>query len=114
MQWATVLREDDQPIKQEHFGMSIVEAMSAGAVPLAFKGGGPRETIRPYVSGFLWKSIDELIYRTRLLTECALRRTLWSALAVARSKQFGSAGFLARMDAIIESESRGKLSGGSD
>ena len=35
-------REDDHPSKQEHFGMSIIEAMSAGAVPMAFDGGGPQ------------------------------------------------------------------------
>lgn len=102
--------EECNPVKQEHFGMSIVEAMSAGAVPLAFDGGGPRETIRPYVSGFLWKSIDELIYRTQLLTECAVRRRIMSALAVAKSRQFGAAEFLARMDAIIESELGERLS----
>jgi glycosyltransferase involved in cell wall biosynthesis len=32
--------EAEQPSKQEHFGMSIVEAMSAGAVPIAFNAGG--------------------------------------------------------------------------
>jgi glycosyltransferase involved in cell wall biosynthesis len=94
-------REDDRPSKQEHFGMSIIEAMSAGAVPLAFDGGGPRESIRPGVNGYLWTSKDELIHHTRYLASNAARMECMSAAAVEDSKQFGAGAFLARMDAII-------------
>lgn len=94
-------REDDRPSKQEHFGMSIIEAMSAGAVPLAFDGGGPRETIRAGVNGYLWTSTDELIHQTRYLASNAARMECMSADAVEDSKQFGADVFLARMDAII-------------
>ena len=48
--------EQMQPSKQEHFGMSIVEAMSAGAVPIAFDAGGPRETVDPGANGYLWSA----------------------------------------------------------
>ncbi len=93
--------EDDHPSKQEHFGMSIVEAMSAGAVPLAFNAGGPRETVRPGVNGYLWTSTDELIQHTRELGSNAALRDSMAAAAVEDSGQFGAGVFLARMDAII-------------
>lgn len=93
--------EDDRPSKQEHFGMSIIEAMSAGAVPLAFDAGGPRETIRPGANGYLWSSKDELIHRTRYLASNVAFMERMSATAVEDSKQYGAEVFLARMDAII-------------
>ena len=93
--------ENNQPSKQEHFGMSIVEAMSAGAVPLAFDAGGPKEIIRSGVSGYLWRDVDELIHSTRCLIANPAVMNSMSAAAVADSQRFGADGFLARMDAII-------------
>ena len=90
------------PSKQEHFGMSIVEAMSAGAAPLAFDGGGPRETIEPGLSGELWRSPADLAAKTRRLMEDPVARAAMAERAVARSRQFGEAEFLTRMDAIVD------------
>ncbi len=94
--------EEDRPSKQEHFGMSIVEALSAGAVPLAFNGGGPRETIKPGSNGYLWNSIDELIGQTQLLADDSVRIEAMSAQGVADSRHFSGDLYLARMDAIIK------------
>lgn len=44
----------------EHFGISVVEAMSAGCVPVVFKGGGLTETVNAGC-GFLWKNTKQLI-----------------------------------------------------
>lgn len=52
------------PQMQEHFGISIVEAMSAGAVPFVFNGGGPPEYIDPGINGFVWRSQDDLVRQT--------------------------------------------------
>ena len=93
--------EDDRPSKQAHLGMTIIEAMSAGAVPLAFDGGGPRESIRTGISGYLWGNTDALVHHTRALMSDTSRMQSMSAAAIEDSKQFGVARFLARMDAII-------------
>lgn len=58
---------DEHPDKAEHFGISIVEAMSAGAIPLAFDAGGPREIITVGRNGFRFSDIDDLVKQTRLL-----------------------------------------------
>ena len=42
----------------EHFGITIVEAMSAGCVPIAHDSGGPREIVGE--TGLLWRREDEL------------------------------------------------------
>jgi glycosyltransferase involved in cell wall biosynthesis len=90
-----------EPSKQEHFGMTIVEAMSAGAVPLAYNGGGPREIIASGVNGFLWSDPDELVALTRRLLEDTALREAMAARAVTDSRRFGVQQFLDRMDAVI-------------
>ena len=55
---------DVHPENVEHFGMTTVEAMSAGCVPVVIDKGGQREIITDTVDGFLWDKIDELIART--------------------------------------------------
>ncbi|HTP48384.1 MAG TPA: glycosyltransferase family 4 protein [Casimicrobiaceae bacterium] len=89
------------PSRQEHFGMTIVEAMSAGAIPIAFRGGGPCETIAEGKSGYLWTSPAELLARTReLIGNPALRQRM-SGAAVERSRALDKRQYLLRMDAIV-------------
>jgi glycosyltransferase involved in cell wall biosynthesis len=90
-----------EPSKHEHFGMSIVEAMSAGSVPLAFNSGGPREIIRAGVSGYLWNDLGELKMQTLDLIANPDRLRAMSIAAMADSKRFDVRNYLARMDSII-------------
>ena len=51
--WSSAGYKIDQlknPEKLEHFGMTVVEAMSSGVVPIIFDGGGHREIIKNKVS----------------------------------------------------------------
>jgi len=94
--------EAKQPGKQEHFGMSIIEAMSAGAVPIAFNSGGPREVIKPAINGYLWNDLEELkALSTQLIKDPQSLQSM-AASAVLRSRTFNVSEFLARMDCIIE------------
>lgn len=52
--------ESDEPERMEHFGMTVVEAMSAGAVPIIVNSGGHPEIITHGEDGFLWDSPDQL------------------------------------------------------
>lgn len=60
-------REDTRkyPDRVEHFGISTVEAMSAGCIPIVINAGGQKEIIQNGVNGFLWNSEEELIEKTR-------------------------------------------------
>src|SRR5260221_4436379 len=52
------------PDKFEHFGMTTVEAMAAGAVPVVIAYGGQTEIVTDNVNGFLWTTKEELISKT--------------------------------------------------
>lgn len=56
-----------EPHLFEHFGISIIEAMSAGAIPVALKYGGPSEIIRHGIDGVLISTTNELIRETAAL-----------------------------------------------
>jgi len=91
---ATGFGEDKgrDPITFEHFGITVVEAMAAGAVPVVFNGGGLTETVDKE-SGAVWNSQAELVKITaRLIEDKALLERL-SKGAVIRSKLFSKERF---------------------
>ena len=53
-------RPPDRPEFAEHFGIAMVEAMSYGCLPLAYRDGGAPEILRPLGDGCLWASVEEL------------------------------------------------------
>lgn len=80
--------ENKNPEKVEHFGMSVVEAMTSGAVPIVFKAGGHREIINDGKNGFLWTKESELLKITaRIIKEGKLLREI-SASAKEDSKLY--------------------------
>lgn len=52
--------EMKHPEATEHFGMSVLEAMTAGCIPIVVNKGGLKETVRHEENGFLWDTLDEL------------------------------------------------------
>ncbi len=60
--------EKKHPEKLEHFGMTVVEAMSAGCIPFVYNAGGHREIIQEKKNGFLWRLEEELIKKTYAIT----------------------------------------------
>jgi len=56
--------EKKNPEKVEHFGITVVEAMAAGAVPVVFAAGGHKEIVD---ESLLWKSLPELREKTKRL-----------------------------------------------
>lgn len=58
-----------EPKKVEHFGITVVEAMSAGDIVFAYDAGGHKEIILDGKNGFLWKTKSELIRKTKKTIE---------------------------------------------
>lgn len=93
--------ENTQPVFAEHFGISTVEAMAAGCVPVAIKKGGQLEIVEHGVSGFLWETLDELeSYTERLLADDKLRTQMAEA-ARARAQMFSRESFVANFLACL-------------
>ncbi len=89
------------PAKQEHFGISTVEAMSAAAVPVVYASGGQKEIVTDGADGFWWNDVDGLVNRTRSLADDPDLRRRLSDQAVLTSKRFGREVFTAKVDQLI-------------
>ena len=77
------VNEDREPERTEHFGMTTVEAMSAGCVPVVINKGGQKEIVQPGQSGFLWDTLGQLVELTvRLVRDEALVKRLRAAARV--------------------------------
>jgi len=70
--WSAVgfgAKEEKEPQKVEHFGITLVEAMAAKVAPVVFSAGGYKEIVTDGKDGFLWKSEGELLKKTKILIE---------------------------------------------
>jgi glycosyltransferase involved in cell wall biosynthesis len=93
--------ENSCPIEVEHFGITTVEAMSAGAVPVVIDKGGQREIVDDGITGFRWRTPDELGNVTqKLIADPALRRAL-AVSAVEKSNTYSLEAFYHAIDAIF-------------
>jgi glycosyltransferase involved in cell wall biosynthesis len=90
------------PEKAEHFGISTVEAMGAGAVPVVINAGGQKEIVENNRSGYLWNTLEELISKTNNLIEDERKWKMMSARAVERSKIFCGDRFCIDLKNIIK------------
>lgn len=59
--------EDKNPEQVEHFGITVVEAMAAGCVPVIINKGGHREIVEDSLDGILWDEVDQLAASTKSL-----------------------------------------------
>ena len=80
--------EQTEPERVEHFGISTVEAMSAGAVPLVYNAGGQREIVHNEENGFLWTTIDDLISKSNLIINSPQMMTIMAVAAHKTSEKF--------------------------
>ncbi len=85
--------EKKNPEKVEHFGITIVESMAAGAIPVVFSAGGHKGIVTDGENGFLWKDTKDLLKETkRVLEEKGLMKKI-STKAKESSKVYNYARF---------------------
>jgi glycosyltransferase involved in cell wall biosynthesis len=91
-----------EPEKFEHFGITVVEAMAAGCLPLVHAYGGPAEIVTPGYDGWTFESSDELVELTSQLTtlpELALAEM--RARGSTRARAFTSDVFQAKWRSLL-------------
>jgi glycosyltransferase involved in cell wall biosynthesis len=89
------------PERFEHFGISVVEAMAAGAVPLVFGAAGPAEIVRHGVDGQHWHDLGALGAATAALAADPQRRAVMSQSAQMRAADFSAPAFANRLHSLL-------------
>ncbi len=93
--------ENRNPIRFEHFGITTVEAMAAGCVPVVIAKAGQLETVEHGKSGFLWNTLAELEdYTLQVARDPAVRASLQEG-AIARARTFDQESFKRRLLELI-------------
>jgi glycosyltransferase involved in cell wall biosynthesis len=92
---ATGWDEDEQTLPEafEHFGITTVEAMASGCVPVSFARAGQPEIVRHGNCGFLWNDFRECQSFTRQLIADEYLWECMSGAALERSRCFAEGMF---------------------
>lgn len=89
------------PEYAEHFGISTVEAMGGGAVPIVINEGGQKEIVEDGKNGLLWNTLEELEDKTlKVINDSSLWQNL-SENARKRAKFFNDKRFCEELEKII-------------
>jgi glycosyltransferase involved in cell wall biosynthesis len=93
---------DKNPELAEHFGISTVEAMGAGCVPVVINAGGQKEIVQNGKSGYLWDTLDDFIAKTNSLIKDEKKWEKLSKGAIGRSKLFAGERFCKDIQVLIK------------
>ena len=86
----------------EHFGITTLEAMSYGAVPVVINAGGQPELIDEGKDGFFWETEEELLKKTQRLMADSVLREKMSKEAIKKARKFDKQEFCRELNGIIE------------
>src|SRR5437899_8740717 len=86
--------------QNEHFGITIVEAMAAGCVPVVNDSGGPREIVSDDV-GFRWRDLPAAARQISAVVNDNELRRRFSAAASIRARQFRPEVFESEMAEVL-------------
>lgn len=93
---------ESDPKKMEHFGITTVEAMAAGCVPVVTSLGGQKEIVQHQQSGFLWNTTEEMENFTTALIDNPSKLQKFSQAAQKQSKIFSKENFCSKIKKLID------------
>lgn len=93
--------EELEPEKAEHFGITTLESMAAGTVPVVIKMGGQPEVLGKLLENNLWSTLSELESITLRLMKNKKELKRLSELAVTRAEFFSKKNFERRVKRMV-------------
>lgn len=97
--------QEKEPWLAEHFGITPVEAMAAGSVPVVIDKGGLKEIVRRG-EGERWRGATELISQTKKLIKSKNLYQKYQKRALARSKRFSKKIFYRQLGRLLIREEK--------
>jgi glycosyltransferase involved in cell wall biosynthesis len=90
------------PERVEHFGITTLEAMAAGAVPVVFAAGGQKDIVENGKNGYLWEKDRDSVGKTSQLINNEKLLEKLSHQAILRAADFSADKFYGKIAKIIE------------
>lgn len=94
--------ESLHPESAEHFGISVVEAMASGAVPVVVNKGGLKEIVRDKQNGFIWENTNGLVKKTLSLINSPEQLNSLSLASLRDCQQFSKENFQKKFISLIK------------
>jgi glycosyltransferase involved in cell wall biosynthesis len=85
--------ENIEPEKVEHFGITTIEAMAAGCVPVVINKGGQKEILGNKLSNLLWNNKTECLDITKQLINSKSKYKENQEISIDRVKKFSKQKF---------------------
>jgi glycosyltransferase involved in cell wall biosynthesis len=92
--------EHKDPEKVEHFGITTVESMSAGCIPIVIGKGGQKEILSEG-TGFLCENAAEIASNTNVLIKDETQLLKTQKAAINHSRQYSNSSFFSNQKKII-------------
>jgi len=92
---------EESPEKAEHFGITTVEAMAAGAIPIVYAAGGQPEVLGNSLSELLWGTSEECVKKTVELIKHEAKRDELNVLVRERAHAFGEKHFVRKLNMLF-------------
>ncbi|MBI2611976.1 glycosyltransferase family 4 protein [Candidatus Gottesmanbacteria bacterium] len=89
------------PERAEHFGITTVEAMCHGCLPIVFNAGGQREIIQDKEDGYLWTTTRELREKTNIILTNEEKRLIMAQKARQKARNYSKVSFYEKLDALL-------------
>lgn len=89
------------PDLAEHFGITTVEAMNRGAVPVVYGAGGQKEIVTNGRSGYLWSTEDDFLEKSAFLISSEKDRLKLAKNAFEESLQFDKKKFCKKLYSLL-------------
>lgn len=94
--------DENNPLLMEHFGMTTVEAMANGCVPVVINKAGQKEIVENKISGYLWDDLEQLKEFTLSLSNDEIKLEEFSKNAIKRSESFLMPAFSEKINSLIK------------
>lgn len=93
--------ETEHPEKVEHFGISTVEAMAAGSIPLVQYKGGQKEILGSELEQLGWLTVDECVDATEAILVNTGRQNELRRLVTERAKAYSKSIFDKKIEKLF-------------
>ena len=94
--------KETNPIMFENFGITTVEAMNHGCIPIVINKGGQKEIVDHGINGFRWDTEEELHTYTRKVMHKEMDEEAMMKAAIEKSREFDESVFRRKIIKLIE------------
>jgi glycosyltransferase involved in cell wall biosynthesis len=99
--WHAAGYGETNPQYMEHFGITTVESMAGGCIPVVFNAGGQPEIIQHKQNGYVWNTEDECLQYTKDIISKKYNIQLIQTKAMETAKKYSSDRFCKSYDSLL-------------